>query len=592
LVCDDEWKQPLSPTVYFLGVLMGSFFAGQLADRYGRKPVFFTTMAVQTVFTVVLIFSPSWIVFAIMFFISGMGQMANYVAAFVLGTEILSGKIRILFSTLGVALGYTIGSLLVPLIAYFLRDWKKVFLATSLPALIYILLWWFIPESPRWLVSQGRLEEAEAIIRKAAKMNKVEAPEDIFADLAKKPDYFLELSPHSASFLSPRFTVLTAYYGLTLNSGNLTADPYLSTFISVAVELPAYVCVWLVTQKLPRRPSLICMILLGGLSLFFTQLVPETLPELAIALEMLGKYGFTSGATLLFPYTAEIYPTVIRSTAAGTCSIFPRIGTCIAPFLFQTQTFGKPLPETIEDMSERTRKSVTEVQVHRLRDNEGEQLSRCSRYRLDVVRNLSDQGLLPGKDINVTDLEQEECLDGWNYSKDIYQSTIVSEQFNLVCSEQWKQPFTSTVFLLGVLFGSFFSGQIADRFGRKPVIFATMAFQAVATIIQMFSNSWIMFCILFFITGFGRVSSYVSAFVLGTEILAGEVRIMFSALGVCVELRCWLHAATFVCVFSTGLAISPVWYFFTLCGLPSPLVVGYFKQTFQILFEYIHWSER
>lgn len=54
-------------------------------------------------------------------------------------------------------------------------------------------------------------------------------------------------------------------------------------------------------------------------------------------------------------------------------------------------------------------------------------MSRCSRYRLDVVRNLSDQGLLPGRDINVTELEQEECLNGWSYSKDIYQSTIVSE---------------------------------------------------------------------------------------------------------------------------------------------------------------------
>lgn len=55
--------------------------------RYGRKPVFFITMAVQAVFTVVLIFSPSWIAFAIIIFISSMGQMANYMAAFVLGTH-------------------------------------------------------------------------------------------------------------------------------------------------------------------------------------------------------------------------------------------------------------------------------------------------------------------------------------------------------------------------------------------------------------------------------------------------------------------------------------------------------------------------
>lgn len=148
--------------------------------RYGRKPVFFITMAVQTVFTVALIFSPSWIVFSIIFFISGMGQMANYMAAFVLGTctfntsfnkqnnircsqisdllfnlmtilfpfyvcagtETLSGRVRTLFSSLGVCLGFTIGSLLVPLIAFLIRDWKPFLLATSLPALVYILLWW------------------------------------------------------------------------------------------------------------------------------------------------------------------------------------------------------------------------------------------------------------------------------------------------------------------------------------------------------------------------------------------------------------------------------------------------------------------
>lgn len=55
------------------------------------------------------------------------------------------------------------------------------------------------------------------------------------------------------------------------------------------------------------------------------------------------------------------------------------------------------------------------------------ELSQCSRYRLDVIRNLSGQGLVPGRDVNVSELEQEGCLDGWTYSKDLYQSTIVTE---------------------------------------------------------------------------------------------------------------------------------------------------------------------
>jgi len=59
---------------------------------------------------------------------------------------------------------------------------------------------------------------------------------------------------------------------------------------------------------------------------------------------------------------------------------------------------------------------------------DGEEVRRqCSRYRLDVVRNLSAAGYLPGRDVNLTDLEQERCVDGWLYSKDVYRSNIVTE---------------------------------------------------------------------------------------------------------------------------------------------------------------------
>lgn len=181
------------------------------------------------------------------------------------------------------------------------------------------------------------------------------------------------------------------------------------------------------------------------------------------------------------------------------------------------------------NLTEDWRKSVIPI-----REVAGKQeLSRCSRYRLDVVRNLSAQGYIPGRDVNLTDLEEEGCVDGWSYSKDIYESTIVSE-FDLVCSNQWKQPFTSTVFFVGGLLGSFLSGQLSDRYGRKPVLFAALALQTVFTFAQVFSGSWIMFLIILFINGLGQMSNFVAALVLGSEVLTGKVRVLYSSLGTCL----------------------------------------------------------
>ncbi|XP_038941719.1 organic cation/carnitine transporter 2 isoform X1 [Rattus norvegicus] len=180
LVCKDDWKAPLTTSLFFVGVLMGSFISGQLSDRFGRKNVLFLTMGMQTGFSFLQLFSVNFEMFTVLFVLVGMGQISNYVAAFVLGTEILSKSIRIIFATLGVCIFYAFGFMVLPLFAYFIRDWRMLLLALTVPGVLCGALWWFIPESPRWLISQGRVKEAEVIIRKAAKFNGIVAPSTIF----------------------------------------------------------------------------------------------------------------------------------------------------------------------------------------------------------------------------------------------------------------------------------------------------------------------------------------------------------------------------------------------------------------------------
>ncbi|KAK7884001.1 hypothetical protein WMY93_027124 [Mugilogobius chulae] len=391
LVCGDQWKQPLTSTIYFVGVLVGSFVCGQLSDRFGRKPVFFITLGVQSLFTFIQVFSTSWEMFAVLMFFSGLGQIANYVAAFVLGAEVFSGNVQTAFSTAGLCLGFSTGYMLLPLFAYFIREWRFLVLAIALPAVVFFPLWWVTPESPRWLLSQGRVKEAEAIVRKAAEMNKVKAPLVIFENYVEENkieknnkrliviDLFTNKEMRVSSLIMSLlwFTQSLAYYGLSLNTSKLSADPFVACFISAAVEVPAYISAWIALKLWPRRPTLFSFMLLGGLSLLTIQAVPQSLPALAVALEMLGKFFIAANACLAFPCTAEIFPTSIRNTATGTCSTISRVGTSLAPFVFQLnvyfkflpyiflgsvslmsaaaavflpETFGHSLPETFEDL--------------------------------------------------------------------------------------------------------------------------------------------------------------------------------------------------------------------------------------------------
>ncbi|XP_015102060.2 organic cation/carnitine transporter 2 [Vicugna pacos] len=391
LVCEDDWKAPLTISLFFVGVLMGSFISGQLSDRFGRKNVLFVTMGMQTGFSFLQIFSKNFEMFAVLFFLVGMGQISNYVAAFVLGTEILGKSVRIIFSTLGVCIFYAFGYMLLPLFAYFIRDWRMLLLALTVPGVLCVVLWWFIPESPRWLISQGRFKEAEVIIRRAARINGIVAPSTIFdsselQDLSSKKqqshsilDLLRTRNIRIVTIMSIILwmTISVGYFGLSLDTPNLHGDVYLNCFLSAVVEVPAYVLAWLLLRHLPRRYSMATALFLGGGVLLFVQLVPPELNSLAIVLVMVGKFGVTAAFAMVYVYTAELYPTVVRNMGVGVSSTASRLGSILSPYfiylgaydrflpyilmgsltiltailtLFLPESFGTPLPDTIDQM--------------------------------------------------------------------------------------------------------------------------------------------------------------------------------------------------------------------------------------------------
>ncbi|KAL0994544.1 hypothetical protein UPYG_G00123780 [Umbra pygmaea] len=313
-------------------------------------------MGVQTVSTLLQVFSSSWLVFCALFFVVGMGQISNYVAAFVLGTEILSPSVRIVYSTLGVCMFYTVGYMALPGVAFFIRDWRMLLLALTLPGVLYIPFWWFIPESPRWLLSQGRVEEAEAILREAAKRNRVTAPEVIFLKTEHNAG---KMEAHNICHLVRSsnirwvsitlwvvWTILSiGYFALSLNTSNLAGSSYLNCFLSAATEVPAYIVAWLLFRCCPRRLALFSTLFLGGLVLLLINLIPSPdLSSLSIALEMLGKFGVTAAFSIVYAYTAELYPTVVRNTALGACSMASRIGSISAPYFIYLGGYSKSLP--------------------------------------------------------------------------------------------------------------------------------------------------------------------------------------------------------------------------------------------------------
>lgn len=172
LVCEKSWFPSLTQSLYYFGYLLTAFFGGQLSDKFGRKPMFYFFVVWTALFGLICTFAPNFWLFAICRFFLGLGPASTFLILYVLIMEMVGREQRLIVASFNkFALGF--GQIVISGLVWAFRDWFYLELLSALLFIIVLPLWWFTPESPRWLLSQGRIEEAEKIIRKASAINKI-----------------------------------------------------------------------------------------------------------------------------------------------------------------------------------------------------------------------------------------------------------------------------------------------------------------------------------------------------------------------------------------------------------------------------------
>nr|XP_009675251.1 PREDICTED: solute carrier family 22 member 16 isoform X1 [Struthio camelus australis] len=402
LVCDREWLAKLIQPTFMLGVLIGAVIFGDIADRMGRRRVIWFTSAGQFVFGIAVAFTFDYYSFVVVRFLLAMVSSGYLVVAFVYVTEFVGTKART-WASMHVHAFFAVGIMVVALVGFLIRTWWVYQIFLSITTLPFVLCCWMLPETPFWLLSEERYEDTQKVINIMARWNKVSTPckiselcsvrqDDLVSgrtgdnDLSStKKHNILDLfcnwhiARRTITVWLVWFTGSLGYYVFSLSSVNLGGNEYLNLFLIGAVELPSYIIACIGMDKLGRRNTLIPFLLSSALICVLIMFIPQDFNILIILANMAGKFSIGVAFGLIYLYTAELYPTIVRSLAVGSGSMMCRVGSVVAPFcvylrsvwifmplllvgimallsgiltIMLPETLGKPLTNTLVEATE------------------------------------------------------------------------------------------------------------------------------------------------------------------------------------------------------------------------------------------------
>ncbi|XP_029799750.1 solute carrier family 22 member 7 isoform X1 [Suricata suricatta] len=348
LVCEQKGLNKATSTFFFAGVLVGAVAFGYLSDRFGRRRLLLVAYVSSLMLGLASAASVSYIMFVITRTLTGTALAGFTIIVMPLELEWLDVGHRTVAGVLSSTF-WTGGTMLLALVGYLIRDWRWLLLAVTLPCAPGILSLWWVPESARWLLTQGRVEEAHGYLLRCARINGRPVGEDSLSwealskvatneRVVRRPSY-LDL------FRTPRlrhislccmvmwFGVNFSYYGQSLDLSGLGLNVYQAQLLFAAVEVPSKLLVYVSVRHAGRRLTQAGSLLGAALALGGRLLVTSEKGSWRTALAVMGK-GFSEAAfTTAYLFTSELYPTVLRQTGMGLTALVGRLGGSLAPLV-------------------------------------------------------------------------------------------------------------------------------------------------------------------------------------------------------------------------------------------------------------------
>lgn len=324
---------------------------GHLSDSFlGRKGALTAVCVLNAVFGLLTSLAPAFWVYAVLRVLTGFSTGGVGLCAFVLATEPV-GPTKRGMAGMSTFYFFSGGIAVLSGIAYLFPSWRGLYAVTSLPSILFLAaVIPFVSESPRWYLVRGKITEAMGIMRQIAQSNRRSLPDGVslildddgegngegavsgsLVDVVRSPVTRMRL----VLTVLISFLCSVVYYGLSLNVVNLRTNLYLSVLLNAVAEMPAFVLTAVLLDWLGRRPLGVSTMWLSGVFCVVGSLLGGVGVSniVRMACGVLGIFGMAANYNLLFIYTAELFPTVVRNAALGCATQAGQMGAILAPLV-------------------------------------------------------------------------------------------------------------------------------------------------------------------------------------------------------------------------------------------------------------------